>query len=345
MIEMLDSTTPLVSVVVTTRNEETMIKDCIISIFEQSYPNFELIIIDAKSSDGTFEKIGEMERLSKSFKNCKRYLFLSREADSPAKGRNIGVKAAYGNIVAFTDADCIAERDWLITLVTYIPKELGGVGGPNLLRHLRRSKIVDAIDNVLGTYLGSGGSPQFLRIEKVCEVYAIPSCNFAIQKSLFDTLGGFDERLRSSEDADLCNRIRDKGYKIIYTPQAKVNHFMGLDSFSAFARTIFKYGSEAGKNSAHNLKLFQRFRFLSVAFTIAFLNLAALSFFIRIAFVITIAIIFLVTLIVAITSLKIGLQKRSPALTFLSIPIFFSIFTFYNAGFLFGYLFAHKTVS
>jgi hypothetical protein len=104
---------------------------------------------------------------------------LAQEANTPAKGRNIGVRAAYGNIVALTDGDCIAEKDWLRNLVEYLPKERGIVA--NSLKHFKRSKILDTIDNV-STYLGSGRSPQFFRIDKVSEVSGVPSCNMAIQK-------------------------------------------------------------------------------------------------------------------------------------------------------------------
>jgi cellulose synthase/poly-beta-1,6-N-acetylglucosamine synthase-like glycosyltransferase len=69
---------PLVSVIVTTRNEKDTIEESIISIFEQSHPNFELIVIDARSNDGTFEKAVELEVVSRSYRNCKRYLFSSR---------------------------------------------------------------------------------------------------------------------------------------------------------------------------------------------------------------------------------------------------------------------------
>jgi glycosyltransferase involved in cell wall biosynthesis len=327
---------PLVSVVITTRNEETRIEDCIISVLEQTYPNFELIVVDAKSSDRTFEKLSRLA--PRSSKNCRRYLYLSEDADSPARGRNIGVKIASGKIVAFTDGDCVAERDWLANLVAHIPKELGCVGGPNILCHARRSKILDAIDSVLGTYLGSGGSPQFLRIDEVCEVYAIPSCNFAIQKNLFDCIGGFDETLKSNEDSDLCNRIRERGYKVVYTPLAKVNHFMGLDSFSRLSNIMYKYGLETGKNTIHNPKLFQKFRILSVACLVVFLNLIVLSLFMKMALIAIIIVVCILFSIVAIASLKIGMQKRSSLLVLLSIPIFFSIFTFYNAGLLSGYL-------
>ena len=78
-----NSDTTLVSVVIVGQNEKNTIQDCITSIFEQTYPNFEIIYVDEKSSDGTYEKATGLTNYSKSFKNCKRYLTLSLEANSP----------------------------------------------------------------------------------------------------------------------------------------------------------------------------------------------------------------------------------------------------------------------
>ncbi|PWU78936.1 MAG: hypothetical protein DLM72_20035 [Candidatus Nitrosopolaris wilkensis] len=328
---------PLVSVVVTTRNESDTIIDCITSIFEQTYPNFEVIIIDAKSSDGTFERTVELESLSRSFTNCKRYFFCSEEANSPAKGRNVGVKAAHGTILAFTDGDCVAEKDWLTNLVKYIPKNTGIVGGPNILRHFKTSKIIDTIDNVLGTYLGSGGSPQFLQIGKVSEVCGVSSCNLAIQKSLFDSIGGFNERLRYNEDSDLSNRVREKGHRIIYSPQAKVNHFMGLDSFSKFSTFVYKYGSERGKNIAHDSKLFTKINGLSITFLLTLLSLMILCFFTLVALTMLLALISFVIIILIFFSIRIAIRNRSPIFAVLAMPTYIVIFTFYNFGLVSGY--------
>jgi GT2 family glycosyltransferase len=330
---------PLVSVIITTRNEKDTIKDSIISILEQTYPNFEIVIIDARSSDGTFEKVAELETLSRSYKNCKRYSFYSVEADSPAKGRNIGVRTALGTIIAFTDADCMPERDWLANLIKYIPRKLGIVGGPNILCHFKTSKIVNAIDSVLATYLGSGGAPQFLKIKKVSEVYGVPTCNFAMQKSLFDSVGGFDEQLRYNEDSDLCKRVRDRGHKIIYTPHAKVHHFMGLDSFSEFTQIIYKYGFERGKNIAKNSKFFTKFNAISIILILTLSSLYILSFFVVATLTILLALISCVILIVIIFCVNISLVNKSATLGFLALPIFISIFALHNTGLLAGYIF------
>ena len=330
--------TTLVTVVITGRNEKYTIKDCITSIFEQSYPNFEIIYIDAKSSDGTYETAISLMSYLKSSKNCKRYLPLSIEADSPAKGRNFGVKLAHGTIIAFTDADCIAERDWLVNLVKYLPKDTGIIGGPNVLKHFRTSKTLDAIDNVLETNLGSGGSPQFVKINKLSEVHALSTCNLAVQKNLFEKVCGFDEKLRYNEDSDFSNRILKNGYKIIYTPEARVNHFVGIESYSDFLRLLHKYGSERGKNAARSRYFLTKFNFFSTTFILTLFSLLGLSLFVNTAKMIFISLILITILILFIASIKIGIRTKSGVLVFLALGILFTIHVVYSTGFLLGYI-------
>jgi cellulose synthase/poly-beta-1,6-N-acetylglucosamine synthase-like glycosyltransferase len=329
---------PLVSVIVVGQNEKRTIEDCITSIFNQSYPNFEFIYVNDNSSDGTYEKAVRLTNYSKSFKNCKRYLTLSIKANSPAVGRNFGVKFAQGTIIAFTDADCMAEKDWLVNLVKYLPKEMGMVGGPNVLKHFKTSKILDAIDNVLGTYLGSGGSPQFLKINNLSEVYALPTNNLAIQKRLFEKFGGFNERLTYNEDSDFSTRMLKDGYKIVYTPEARVNHFMGIESYPDFLRFLHRYGSARGKNTAGSSQFFTKFNVFSIAFILFLFSLFALSLFASIAMTILLALILIIILILFTASIKIAIRNKSPVYAFLALPIFLSIHIVYNIGFVLGYV-------
>src|SRR5437867_12047081 len=104
---------PLISVIIIGKNEKDTIEKCILSIFNQSYPNFEIIYVDDKSTDNTLEKAHQLKNILESKKNCKGYLILSVETNFRSKNRNIGIKASKGSIIAFIDADCIAEEhDW-----------------------------------------------------------------------------------------------------------------------------------------------------------------------------------------------------------------------------------------
>jgi GT2 family glycosyltransferase len=335
---------PLVSIVVTGKNVMATIDYCIKSLLEQTYPNFEIIYVDGKSSDGTYRQTIELKNwYLDRFRNCKNFLtFTADDADSPAKGRNSGSRVAKGSFIAFIDADCVAQKDWLMNLVEYIPKDDGIAGGPNLPKHFRKTSVTDAIDNVLGTYLGSGGSPQFLKIKKLSEVYAVPACNMAISKSLFEYAGGFNEALRYNEDSDLCNRIRARGNKIIYNPEAIVGHYNGTDSYHDFTRLISKYGTERGRNVPYNLGLLTHFISFSIASFIVLLSLLVTSFFIEEVLIISVSLVTIFLLVIIIASIASASKNESkPIISCVyRFIIYLTIYAIYNFGFISGWLMA-----
>lgn len=327
---------PLVSIIITAFNEEKMISNCLKSILTQTYSNFEIIYIDARSTDNTIEKANEVKSEQGVFSNCKRFVVVSMDAKSPAIGRNLGVKMANGQIIAFTDADCIVDKDWLVNLVPNFNKDVGAVGGPNILRHFKESKIINVLDEVLGSYLGSSGAPQFLKIKKTKQVYGIPACNMAISKKLFDELNGFDEKLRYNEDTDLCYRITSKGYKIIYVPDAKIEHFMGIDSLKEFNKIIYKYGLERGKNIKKNTRLFTKFHVISIIIISLIASTSVLAIWNDSIIIIPIIVIIIGLVVVGVNSLLIGLRKKSIEYGFLSFFFLIGEYCIYNVGFLRG---------
>jgi Glycosyltransferases, probably involved in cell wall biogenesis len=333
---------PLVSVIVTAKNEEDTIESCILSIIAQTYPNFELIYVDAISSDKTLEIANRLKNAAESKKNCKRYIAISKKAETPAIGRNLGAEISNGSILAFTDADCVADKDWLENLVLHMSPEIGIVGGPNVLRHKRKSKITTAIDSVLATYFGSGGSPQFYQIKKDRDVYAVASCNMAIQKNLFEREGGFDESLRFNEDSDFCNRLLRKGNRIFYTSAAKINHFIGIETYSQFVSYFYKYGFERGKNAAKDYHLITKFNALSLAVMLTGVCLILLSFISNFAFTILVLFITIFVASIFVISLKIALMNTSLLLLFYVFSVFLSLYTVYNGGFILSYIFRIK---
>jgi len=329
---------PLISVVITGRDEQNTIEDCILSIFDQSYPNFELIYVDAKSIDSTLKKANSLKNILESRKNCKRYMVISRESATPGIGRNYGVTIAKGSIIAFTDADCVAENDWLENLIRQLSTDDAIVGGPNLIRHMKKSKFTTTVDSVLSSYIGSGGSPQFYKYDNIRHTYAVSSCNMAIQKNIFEKVGGFNELLRYNEDSELCNRMRKNGYKIVYTPLARVIHILGIESYSDFVSHFYIYGSERGKNVANNSRLITKFNLLSLVTIIATIALLALSFSFSLASEVFVFLIAFITLIFFIFSLKIAITNKSVLLIFTSLAIFLTLHAVYNFGFILGYL-------
>jgi glycosyltransferase involved in cell wall biosynthesis len=192
---------PFVSVVVTVRSEAAHLRQLLESLLVQEEP-FEIVLVDALSRDGTWEIMQSFaERYPTRFRVFQKF-------GSRGIGRNAGVQAAKGSLVAFIDGDCIADSQWL-----------------HALRDGFRHALV-----VAGRTVPLGRS-RFGPLERV-ELYQLgndvtyPSCNLGYQRALFEQLGGFDPRFITAEDIDLNLRAVRAGASIAYVPNAIVYHYL-----------------------------------------------------------------------------------------------------------------------
>lgn len=333
-----DNNCPLVSVVIIGKNESDTIEECILSIFNQNYPNFEIIYVDDKSTDNTLKKADLLKSILDSKKNCKRYITLAVETNFPSKNRNIGIKVSHGRIIAFMDGDCIADPNWLEILVNQFSEGVGMVGGPITLAHSNKSSNTKAIDAVLSSYLGSGGSALFYQIKGDREVHDIPSGNMAVRKHLLESLGGFDEKLRYNEDNYLCYRVRKEGYRIIYASEARIYHYIGIDSYADFASYFRRYGYERGKNTARSSKFLTPFNLLSFALIVSAFSLLILTL-LGITAPIALLYLFIAVVLVELTaSFKLAIANNSIMLLVLLLGYFITLHNIYNIAFFFGYV-------
>ena len=118
----------MVSIVVCSYNGARTLRDCLGSLQHLHYPDYEVIFIDDGSKDNTQE-------IMKEFPRVRNIVQVNRGLSA---ARNAGIAAAKGEVVAFTDSDCMVDRDWLYFLVhTLLSADFAAVGGPNGFR--RRS--------------------------------------------------------------------------------------------------------------------------------------------------------------------------------------------------------------
>ena len=114
---------PRVSVVVCTYNGGRTLRQCLESLEDLDYPDYEVIVIDDGSTDDTRSILSGFPRVRA----------IHQENLGLSKARNVGLRAATGSIVAYTDSDCFADRDWLSHLVHQLERtDAVAVGGPNL---------------------------------------------------------------------------------------------------------------------------------------------------------------------------------------------------------------------
>jgi GT2 family glycosyltransferase len=200
---------PMVSVIVCSYNGDRTLDACLASLHELNYPYYEVILVDDGSNDTT-------ARIASVRSDVRFYRHESNLGLSAA--RNTGLSAAKGEIVAFTDADCRADPDWLYYLVSdLLDGEFVGMGGPNLL---------PAEDSrVAATVMVSPGGPAHVMLTDR-QAEHIPGCNMAFWKTALEEIGGFDPIFRSAgDDVDLCWRLQQAGYKIGFSPAALVWHY------------------------------------------------------------------------------------------------------------------------
>jgi len=218
-----------VSVIVPVFNGEKTVKKCIESLLDIHYSEdkFEIIFVD----DGSLDKTRDI------IKTYKRIKLVEQNHKGPAAARNNGFRNSSGNFIFFTDSDCILPKNWVNEILTKFDKDIAIVGGkllPFSMKTLsekfeqnRREKLY-------------GNKKRFIE--------ALPSCNVAIKRSVFEKVGGFDEDFRypSFEDYDLCYRVRKLGYKILYNPEIGVIHLHSSTLKGVFRRA-FMHGKEGEK--------------------------------------------------------------------------------------------------
>ncbi len=198
---------PVVSVIVPVYNGERTIGKCVESIFALSFPrdDFELLLIDNASTDGT-AKI--LDRYSY------RAVILHEAKRGPAAARNCGLRKATGDIVAFTDADCVVDRDWLVRITAPLNDTAVGIVG-GTIRAIKPCNALEAF--------GERIHDHQLAIEYYSPPYAI-TMNWASRRSVLEKVGLFDEELLRCEDCDLAYRVVAAGYRIIHERAAVVYH-------------------------------------------------------------------------------------------------------------------------
>ena len=199
---------PRVSVVVCAYNGERTMDRCLASLAVLNYPDYEVIVVNDGSRDRTLE-------IAQSYGYCR---IISQTNKGLSVARNVGAHAATGEIVAYTDSDCVADPDWLTYLVAKMAaSNLAACGGPNFPPP--EDDLVPATVAV-----APGGPTHVLISDEVAE--HIAGCNMAFRRDVLLSLGGFDPIYRAAgDDVDICWRLQDAGYTIGFSPAAIVWHF------------------------------------------------------------------------------------------------------------------------
>ena len=209
-----------VSVVIPAYNQKELLSSCISALVKQDFgrENFEIIIADDGSTDGTKEFI------ENTFPAGNVKIFRQQNL-GPAAARNLGIRNSSGNIVAFTDSDCRPARDWLSSALRHFEdNSVAGVEGKTALINPEKSTPFSHFtENVTGgRYL---------------------TCNIFYRKAALEKAGGFDERFKLAvrEDSDLAFSVLEAGGRIVFSPETVVSHPVSAPDYKRF----FKKSKEA----------------------------------------------------------------------------------------------------
>lgn len=202
---------PLVSIIVPGKNEGKHIFKLANSLKEQTYQNFELIVIDDGSDDETRAICNSLK------KNGLIDIFLSNDVrGGKASAANLGLRYSSGKFVIHMDADCSYDRDAVENIIVpfYYDEKLGAVGGDVQVRNYRESLCasLQAIEYTDTISIGRISQSQL-------GIYRIISGAFgAFKKEALDSVGGWD--IGPGLDGDITVKVRKMGYEIHFEPTA-----------------------------------------------------------------------------------------------------------------------------
>jgi len=227
-LPLLPPVVPAISVVVCAYNAASTMDDCLASFATLEYPDFEVIVVDDGSTDDT-------GAIADRYAAKAPYIHVIHQPNlGLSAARNVGMNASRGEIVAYTDSDCVVDPHWLHYMAwAFMDDRFAAVGGPNL---------APPEDNRTAACVAvSPGAPtHVLLTDEIAE--HVPGCNMAYRKEFLAGIGGFDATYRAAgDDVDVCWRLQNEGRTIGFSAAMTVWHHR-RNTVSAYLKQQKGYG-------------------------------------------------------------------------------------------------------
>ncbi len=213
------------SVIIPFFNNRATVSLTINSLLDCEPPPDEIILVDDGSTDNG----------AQTMENLPVKIISSKHVGRPA-ALNLGIKKAKGDILLFTDADCVAPKNWVGKLVNlFLTGQYSGVGGnlmPSIYNVAEVAKVLRYIHEFERDYVLNGHYTRF----------CLNGNNMAILKEAMVSVGNFNESYFHGADADLTRRLLKNGHKLLRVKDINTTH-LKVDSPLSFLKTSFKRGS------------------------------------------------------------------------------------------------------
>lgn len=215
-----------ISVIVPAYNSQRFIDKCIEALLNQTIKpeNYEVIIVDDGSTDGTGDIV-------------KGYPvnYIRQNNSGPATARNKGAKKAKGDIILFTDSDCVAETNWIEEMAKpFEDTEVVAVKGAYRTNQ----------NSIVAMFVQLEFGERFEMLKKVESIDMVDTYSAGYRKRTFLQLSGFDVSfpVANNEDTELSYRMSKLGFRMVFNPNAVVYHLNHPDSIKKYARLKFWRG-------------------------------------------------------------------------------------------------------
>ncbi len=224
---------PLVSAIVCTYNRAQRLERCLRALARQVPPpgGLEVLVVDDASADETPQVC---QRLAGQMPNL-RYVSCG-ENGGLASARNVGLRAARGELLLYVDDDCIAQEDWALRMSEALEREPLVAGAVEAAP----GGYVQLCHNVAHFY-------GYMPCQPAGPSFSMAGANMGFRRADLERLGGFKDGVRCAEDMEMALRARAGGYSPRLCPRAVVLHDPGRNSW----RVIFRYAMRAAATTVH----------------------------------------------------------------------------------------------
>jgi len=257
----------------------------------------------------------------------------------PAEKRDLALKYASGEILAFLDDDAYPESDWLKQAIKHFDNlKVAGVGGPAVTPN--NDGVLQKVSGaVFESYIGGARARnRYLSIGQSHETDDWPTVNLLVRRDVFAKVGGFDNSYWPGEDTKLCLDLLNAGYKIMYEPEAVVYHHRRSDLLKHF-KQIGNYALHRGHFAkiypATSLKVFY---FMPTLFDLYLILLIVLGLILNSVFLILVLPLIAYCLLLIADSIITSFRWRNPLIGLLAIPMIFLTHFWYGIRFVQGLL-------